>query len=40
MKALRDLIYMFGLWIIGRFNPLAQANLMEDWAKNIKRRYL
>jgi len=36
MKAIKDLIYMFGLWIIGRFYPEGQAELMEKWAKGIR----
>lgn len=30
--------YMFGLWIVGQFNPLGMASLMKDWERAIRRR--
>ena len=38
-RAICDLFYMFGLWIIIRFNPEDGGELLEKWGRNLQQKY-
>jgi len=37
-RAFTDLIYGFGVWIVLRFNREGGADLLEDWARALRRK--
>jgi hypothetical protein len=39
-KAFMDLLYMIGLWFIGRCSPKNQADLMEKWADKLREKLI
>lgn len=40
MNAIKDLIYMIGLWLIMRVNPYAGGELLETWGKGVQKRII
>jgi hypothetical protein len=38
-RAICDLFYMFGLWIIIRFNPEDGGELLKKWCRNLQQKY-
>ena len=38
MRAFKDLLYMIGLWFIGRVSQDAMADLMADWARGVRNK--
>ena len=35
MKAIKDILYMIGLWFIGRADQMVLATLLDKWSKSI-----
>lgn len=38
-RAIKDLWYMIGVWIVMRYNPTSAGELLERWGKALQSNY-
>jgi len=38
-KWFKDFVYLIGVWIVMRYNPIGAGKLLERWGKALQRNY-